>query len=237
MWGIFRAYDPTVAATRLQRCRIIVGSSASVGYATCAGQPARVTTTNLQRHCRDVAEALSNQPQAPGQLVFNNRGPQSGWISTLNGIMYVRSEDLNANGTLKTGVPMEPLILRANAGDCIEVNLTNAIDPSSRVFDKNFNWPSPYNNKFNSKMSKFVGLHPQLLSYDMFTSSGMNVGWNSQGGKDQLAGFGKTVKYTWYAGKIERDNGGSLNYTPVEFGALNLLHQIRCSTSHACLSD
>ena len=224
LWGLFRAYDPTVKATRLQPMpNNPIGSSSSVGYATCpADLPAsqrrvfNVTAVTSQK-------ALSNQAQAPGQLVFNNRGPQSGWISTLNGVIYVRSEDLNANGTLKPGVPIEPLILRANAGDCIEVNLTNAIDPSSRVFDKNFNWPSPYNNKFNSKMSKYVGLHPQLLSYDAYTSQGLNIGWNSQGGKDQLAAFGKTVKYTWYAGKIDRASNGSLTYTPVEFGAANLL--------------
>jgi hypothetical protein len=35
--------------------------------------------------------------------------------------------------------------------------------------------------------------------------------------------FGKTIKYQWYAGKIDRGSNGSLNYTPVEFGALNLL--------------
>ena len=32
----------------------------------------------------------------------------------------------------------------------------------------------------------------------------------------------KTVKYQWYAGKIDRDAGGNLTYTPVEFGSLNL---------------
>jgi hypothetical protein len=114
------------------------------------------------------------------------------------------------------------LILRANAGDCIEVNLTNAINPNSRIFQKNFNWPSPYNGKFNSKASKFVGLHPQLLSYDAYTSQGQNIGWNRQGATDQLAAFGKTVKYTWYAGKIDRAANGDLNHTAVEFGALNL---------------
>ena len=44
---------------------------------------------------------------------------------------------------------------------------------------------------------------PQLLSYDASRSSGMNVGWNAQGQPDQLAAFGQTVKYQWYAGKIE----------------------------------
>ncbi len=191
-------------------------------------QPVRPDISRAQVRTFNVTavtsqKALSNQAQAPGELVFNNRGPQSGWISTLNGIMYVRSEDLNANGTLKTGVPIEPLILRANAGDCIQVNLTNAIDPSSRVFDKNFNWPTPYNGKFNSKMSKYVGLHPQLLAYDAYTGQGQNIGWNATGGVDQLAGFGKTVKYTWYAGKIDRASNGTLTYTPMELGAANLM--------------
>jgi hypothetical protein len=71
-------------------------------------------------------------------------------------------------------------------------------------------------------MSGKVGLHPQLLGYDAARSSGMNVGWNRQGQPDQLAGFGQTVKYQWYAGKIDRAADGSLTYTPVEFGSLNL---------------
>jgi hypothetical protein len=149
--------------------------------------------------------------------------------------MYVRSEDLDSNGVLKAGVPIEPLILRANAGDCIEVNLTNKLDPASRVFNHNFNWAPPFNIKvpdpanpgqqmpaYNSKMSRYVGLHPQLLSYDAATSFGMNVGWNSKDRADQFANFNETVKYTWYAGKIDRSNNGALTYTPVEFGALNL---------------
>ena len=223
LWGIFRSYDPTAAATRLAPLpNNPVGPSAAVSYSTCpANLPAsqrrvfNVTAVTSQR-------ALSNQAQAPGQLVFNDRGPASGFISTLNGIMYVRSEDLDANGRLEAGVPIEPLILRANAGDCIEVNLTNAISPNSRIFDKIFRWPSPYTNKFNSKASKFVGLHPQLLSYDAYTDQGMNIGWNRTGGTDQVVGFGKTIKYEWYAGKIDRAADGTLNHTPVEFGALNL---------------
>jgi len=72
-------------------------------------------------------------------------------------------------------------------------------------------------------MSKVVGLHPQLLSYDAASSQGMNIGWNRQGRPDQLATFGNTVKYTWYAGKIDRSAGGTLTHTPAEFGSLNLL--------------
>jgi hypothetical protein len=191
-----------------------VAPTTNVTYATCpANAPAR--TFNIT--------AVTAQKALPGgELIFNNRGPQSGWMSTLMGIMYVRNEDLT-NGKLNSGVPIEPLILRANAGDCINVNLTNAIDPSSLVLQHNFNWPPPFKAPIPQKMSKFVGLHPQLLSYDAAASFGMNVGWNSVQRADQFANFGETVKYQWYAGKIDRDPAGALAYTPVEFGALNLL--------------
>ena len=233
MWGLFRSYDPTAVATRLQPLpNNPIAPGNNVSYATC---PANLPAS--QRRVFNVTavtsqKALSNQPQAPGELVFNNRGPQSNFISTLNGVMYVRTEDLDSNGVLKPGVPIEPLILRANAGDCIEVNLTNKIDPTSRVFQHNFKWAPPFNitvpsggqqvPAYNSKMSKYVGLHPQLLSYDMASSSGWNIGWNSKGRADQFANFNETVKYTWYAGTIDRAANGTLTYTPVEFGALNL---------------
>jgi hypothetical protein len=235
MWGIFRSYDPTTVATRLAPLpNNAIAPGTNVTYATCpANLPAsqqrtfNVTAVTSQK-------ALSGQLQAPGELVFNNRGPQSGFISTLNGVIYVRSEDL-VNGILNPGVPVEPLILRANAGDCITVKLTNKIDPTSRVFQHNFKWAPPFNitvpdpanpgqtmPAYNSKMSRYVGLHPQLLSYDAATSFGTNIGWNSKGRADQFANFNETVTYQWYAGKIDRAANGTLAYTPVEFGALNL---------------
>jgi len=243
LWGIFRSYDPTATATRLQPLpNNSISPVNNVTYATCpATLPAsqkrvyNITAVTAQK-------ALSGQAQSPGELVFNARvmpGASSspGNISTLLGVMFVRSEDLDNNGVLKPGVQIEPLILRANAGDCIDINLTNKLDPSSKVFSHNFNWPAPFNitvpnttpsdgttqvPAYNSKMSFYVGLHPQLLSYDAASSYGMNVGWNSKGRADQFANFNETVKYRWYAGKIDRGSNGTLNYTPVEFGALNL---------------
>ena len=120
-------------------------------------------------------------------------------------------------------MPIEPLILRANAGDCIEVNLTNALAPASLVFKEQLFMAPPFNGgvtvkingvdtfqpSFATKMSGFVGLHPQLLSYDSARSNGMSIGWNRQGQPNQLASFGQTVQYQWYAGKIERNAGGA----------------------------
>src|SRR5215213_9961216 len=238
--GPLRSYDPTMTATRLAALpNNPIAPANNVTFATC---PANISPA--QRRVYNITavtaqKALSGQSQSPGQLVFNSRVmPNTGNISTLLGVMFVRSEDLDSNGVLKPGVPVEPLVLRANAGDCIDVNLTNKIDPSSKVFSHNFQWPKPFDitvpqptatngavqvPAYNSKMSSYVGLHPQLLSYDAATSFGMNVGWNSKGYADQFANFNETVKYRWYAGKIDRAANGALSYTPVEFGSLNLL--------------
>src|SRR5262245_25639023 len=235
MWGLFRAYDPTRVATRLQALpNNPIGPGANIAFATCPAAlppPAVQRVFNITAVTAEKALAVvspvpgSNPPK--GQILFNTRPPA---LDNQFGVLYVRTEDLDAQGRLKPGVPVEPLILRANAGDCIEVNLTNALESSAQVFQQQFVMAPPFNGVnpvsqepvFKSKMSSVVGLHPQLLGYDASRSSGMNVGWNRQGQPDQLVAFGKTVKYQWYAGKIDRDAGGSVTYTPVEFGSLNL---------------
>ena len=229
LWGIFRSYDPTATAQRLAPLpNNPVGAGTNVTYATCpVNLPAsqrrtfNITAVTAQKALAGITPVPGSNP-AQGELIFNDRGQRSTWIGTLMGIMYVRTEDLDSNGRLKAGTPVEPLILRANAGDCINVNLTNAIDPSALVLQHNFNWPSPFKPPITQKMSKFVGLHPQLLGYDAASSYGFNVGWNSKGRADQFANFGEIVKYQWYAGKIDRDSSGTLSYTPVELGSLNL---------------
>ena len=219
MWGLFRSYDPTQLATKLVALpNNAIGAGTNVTYATCpASAPKR--TFNVT--------AVTAQAALGGEISFNSRG--AGLKST-SAVMYVRTEDLT-NGKLNAGVPIEPLILRANAGDCIVVNLTNKLDPSSSVFQQQMFMAPPFAGVspatgqpvFKSQMSKVVGLHPQLLGYDPASSQGWNIGWNRQGRPDQLAQFGSAVTYQWYAGKIDRSAGGTLTYTPVEFGSLNLL--------------
>ena len=241
LWGLFRSYAPTAKATKLQPLpNNPVVSSAPVSYAACpAGLPPCVPGSGPCKRVFNIAavtaqNALSNVSPVPGsnpavgQIVYNNRGAT---LNSSTGVMYVRTEDLDNNGKLKSGVPIEPLILRANAGDCIEVNLTNRLVPDSAVFNVKFAFSPPFSNDvvpgsspYQSKMSGYVGLHPQLLSYDAATSYGFDVGWNREGQPSQTVEFGgsNTVKYTWYAGKIDRASNGKLNYTPVEFGSLNL---------------
>jgi manganese oxidase len=225
LWGLLRSYDPTKLATGLKALpNNPVGPPAKVTYATCpANQQPRVFNVTAVPAQRTIP--------SPG-IIFNDRDPAKKLYNNL-GIMYVRTEDL-ANGVLKDGVPIEPLILRANAGDCIEVNLTNGIfidttnypANTAAVLTSDFNMPPPLNGPvYPQKVSRFVGLHPQLLSYDPAKDSGVNVGWNTQSQAvptDQAVPFGKSIKYQWYAGKIDRAANGTLTHTPVEFGSLNL---------------
>ena len=241
LWGLFRSYDPTKPAKQLAPLpNNPIGPGTNVTYATCpASAPKRVF--NITAVTGQIALSSIPANQVPttnpprGQIVFNSR--TSTPLRT-SGVLYVRTEDLDpVTGKFKNWgtaqapkfAPVEPLILRANAGDCIEVNLANKLDPSAILFQQNFFMAPPLNGvlpngqpAFQSKMSGSVGLRPQLLSYDAATSTGANVGWNRQSQPDQLAAFGKTVKYTWYAGKITRGAGGTLTYTDAEFGSLNL---------------
>ena len=219
LWGIFRSYDPDAAANDPILKKVVplpnnpIQPGKPVSYTPCpAGQQPKVFNIT----------AVTAQAALPGgSIVFNDRGTK---LQNKLGIMYVLSSDLT-NGKLNAGVPVEPLILRANAGDCIQINLTNGIAQNSAVLNTNFSLPQPFTGTVNPHLvSSYIGLHPQLLSYDGATSSGVNVGWNREGiaTADQTIPFGKSKTYTWYAGTIDRAANGSLNYTPVEFGALNL---------------
>ncbi len=215
VWGLLRAYDPTKPFDQVKPLPSNpLGPGATLPYQTCpANQPAnRIRTYNIT--------AVAAKTALPdGRIVFNSRGTKtnpSDFLQSL-GIMYVFSEDLDATGKLKG--PVEPLILRANAGDCIVVNLTNAMDPTAVPFTTANPWPQPFFNIGTVKASQYAGLHPQLLSYDGASDGGINVGYNV---RNQAVGFREKITYNWYAGNIGRTQTGALTYTPVEFGSLNL---------------
>lgn len=119
-------------------------------------------------------------------------------------IRYNKYEDHDPDGLLF--VPMEeleyvlcgkrapkPLILRANAGDWIEVTLHNCIKVPVPFHD----YPIvPLDKKH--KPSNRVSINPQFLKYDNIKSSGLNVGYNH---KEQTIGPGKSKRYLWYADK------------------------------------
>jgi hypothetical protein len=121
---------------------------------------------------------------------------------------------------------VEPLVLRANAGDCIQVTLYNHIPTNPDVPGN----PAPAKTvpygcgtackQASSIVSLQVGFRPQLVAFDARNSGGVNAGQNPV----QTAGFGQKVSYTWYAGNVDaKAKTAAERYIPVEFGAANLL--------------
>jgi hypothetical protein len=134
------------------------------------------------------------------------------------GIVFVESGDVAAvkSGTKK----LEPLVLRANAGDCVNVKLTNML-PATLPDYAAWNFMPmlvPNFNLNNIKASAEVSLHPQLLEYDVRTSDGANVGLNDK----QTVAPGGNISYRWYAGRVDVNPDGTRTATPIEYGTVNL---------------
>ena len=141
---------------------------------------------------------------------FNLRDPA--------GIVFVQSGDVAAvrAGTKK----LEPLVLRANAGDCLNVRLQNYLPETVPDYDA-WNFMPMLIPRFNLNQlrpSNQVSLHPQLVEFDVRTSDGANVGINDR----QTAAPGETVFYRWYAGRVDVAPNGVRTAQPIEYGVTNL---------------
>jgi len=223
LWGLIRTY-----------------SGVKTGLATTAANPAgaapvSTAPTTLAGVCPMAAPvrafsiaAVSAQQALPGgTLVYNSRTNQGGELHDPTAILYVRTDDLDSAGKLKPGVPVEPLVLRANAGDCIHVNLANKLPAAPPDLPGFFTLPMliagrPGEVDFNANQvapSSQVGLHAQLLAYDVDKSDGTNVGFNPV----QTVSPGAVASYEWYAGDLRVNPNGTTTSTPIEFGVVNLM--------------
>jgi hypothetical protein len=155
-----------------------------------------------------------------GKLVYNSRAGNGGALNDPTAIMYFRSSDIDKFGRVKKNVPIEPLVVRAAAGECINFILNNRL-PTTQADLDGFNTMPNLIFHFNANQvrpSSQVGLHPQLVAYNVANSDGKNVGFNP----NQTVGPGGIVRYRWYAGDIAI-NGSQRVATPIEFGATNLI--------------
>jgi hypothetical protein len=155
-----------------------------------------------------------------GKLIYNSRAGNGGALNDPTAIMYFRSSDIDSYGKVKPGVPIEPLVIRARAGECIQLNLENRLPKALPDLD-GFNTMANLIFHFNANQvrpSNQVGLHPQLLAYNVVNSDGKNVGFNP----NQTVGPGGVVRYSWYAGDVVIAGGRRIG-TPIEFGATNLI--------------
>lgn len=110
-------------------------------------------------------------------IIYNRYG----WHDP-QGRFFVLKEDIERHGTLENylekvncgKIRPEPLVIRANAGDCVEIRMTN--------FLPEFIEESPFQMK---TLTDIVGFHIHLVKFDTIVSDGAANGWNN------IAGAGK----------------------------------------------
>lgn len=170
LWGILRAYNHPVKHLK-PLCK---GKDQILPLPPCPGKDAVI-----RRY--EVAAIQKNIP-------YNGHGDHDP-----DGLIFVPLED--ADRAMQGNYQPKPLILRANAGDWIEVTLHNLFDPTQPV--EFFDYPTvPLD--FRHQPSMRVSLNPQFLNYDPVCDSGINVGYNN---REQTVGIGESKKYLWYADK------------------------------------
>jgi hypothetical protein len=253
IWGILRSY----ARQRSDLKALPNNPVPSKGW-TIANQ----ADFNKQAPCPNVAPLRTFKVSAvrakdvlgPNGLVYNDRTTSvrdplgvvqgTGPLVDPTALIWVDSANVVMSGGkpvgLKPGTPVEPVVIRANAGECVRVEMTNllpATDPLVNAPDlPGYNALPALDHKaevdggfvtFNNNdltPSSLVGLHPQLLTYSVRTSNGRVVGANGEG---QLAAPGQKKTYHWYAGNLDHAqvSATALRVTPrpVEFGVSNLM--------------
>lgn len=170
LWGIIRAYDcPKKFLKPL--CK---GKGRILPLPPCPGKDAVIRKYEVAAIQKDI--------------VYNCHGDHDP-----DGLMFVPMEDIEQ--VLCGKYDPKPLILRANAGDWIEVTLHNLFDPEHPV--PYFDYPK-VTLDCEHKPSMRVSLNPQFLHYDPVCDSGINVGYNN---REQTVGVGESKKYLWYADK------------------------------------
>ena len=180
-------------------------------------------------------------------------------IADPNGIVFLKdaekviyktaTEDREIDIPTQRPLNPEPLILRAKAGECINIKVRNCLGYLSEALCASPLVPAKYRRhapplkdgltspsswswnmlppivrglNFNDvTMSNRVGLHLQLMANTTFYSDGSNIGVNL----DSTVGPGEDPKQlSWYAGNHEfkKNPQGKweARYTPVEFGVV-----------------
>jgi hypothetical protein len=224
-WGLLRSWNPA------QRPETVAEITPPAKAAPPAYRPPPGMGTDCAKRSPCIREyevhAMTVQQATGGPLTYNKRG-----ANLLNGASDTAHPLEDPLALVYVAVPkgqrhkpqpnIEPLVLRANAGDWIHVTLVNQFTGNEPVFKHyetasrfGLTYATPYD-YIKIASSRNVGLHTQLLAYDAGHSDGANIGRNPV----QTAPPKGKVDYWWYAGKIDPVSGAA---TPVEFGTVNLM--------------
>jgi manganese oxidase len=211
MWGILRSYRGLRGGLKA-----LPGNSAGTVKSGDAGLRTDFCPAGAAQRPIYVEAWLARDLVGPEGITYSSRFG----LKDPAGIVFVQRDDVAA---IKAKTKkLEPLVLRANAGDCINLELTNKLPLTTDMPDyDSWNFMPMIVPQFNLNQirpSREVSLHPQLLEYDVRTSDGANVGLNDR----QTVAPGESRKYRWYAGKVNINADGSRTATPIEYGTVNL---------------
>lgn len=125
------------------------------------------------------------------KIIYNKEGDNDPF-----GIIFALAQ--NEKAILSGKLNPEPLILRANVGECVEVNLHNKLKDRFHS-EAVHGYPGvPVEAPFPPSLR--ISMHPQLLVYDVRGSDGATVGFNP----DQTIAPGESITYRWY---VDEDLG------------------------------
>jgi manganese oxidase len=194
MWGIFR-----VPATVVGDLQPLPGSKAktkakewpalSPGQSLNSKPPTAVNTCPVDAPVRTYDVVAMRK-----EITYNAQQE----ITDPHGLLYVLAAD---EGAARAGTkPDEPLFIRANAGDCLRMTLTNKLPASGLVNHEEV----PYReNRGDAPLpepvasfprSHRVSLHAALVSADATRADGTAVGYNF----DQTVAPGASITAFWY---------------------------------------
>ncbi len=223
LWGILRSYNAKGNPKTVPDLQPLPNNpGGGVPLKVNGSCPANATVSRTY----NVAAAYNT-----AGIIYNSRDGSNNLIKSLNGALLYVMADANGN-PVGSVPPKEPLVLRANAGECINVNLFNRItqsqlDAQGSVFttpDGNAPGTMPWSG-VGVYPSAVVGMHAQLVGYDVSQNNGVNVGIN----QEQLArpcpatGACTPRKYQWYAGQVNTNPDGTTTDVPIELGSANLI--------------
>ena len=245
-WGIMRAYGETqndlypLPQNNSPSQDIIPICPADLLEAECSEQmpdgffasPANADGYRLRCYSV-VATSVADIGFKNGALSYNTVSD----YTTPKALIYLHLQDyekLRANppqsvpGFVPADGLAEPLVLRAAAGDCIKVNLSNQITGSTAVGVGYRSGQLPVAGQAADRrnlyveltLSRDVGLRPQLVAHEAAQSDGTNVGFNPL---QTAAPNGGKQTYWWYAGNIDPAAPAGQQHIPIEFGATNLM--------------
>ncbi|WP_078544056.1 multicopper oxidase domain-containing protein [Litchfieldia alkalitelluris] len=188
-WGLIRAYDELVDDL------IVLEDRPCPPPRTCplpevTGCPPPLANplaslppeASLDSPVREYSVVAMHTP-----IIYNEYGDHDPY-----GIIFALEEDVE--DILCGRKNPEPLVLRGNTGDLIEVSLTSMLDFEKFPFPDGIHPYPPVKEQAFYPPSLRISLHPSLLNYDVKTSSGDTVGFNP----DQTVGPGEVITYRWY---------------------------------------